>query len=100
MSGNKWDGVDRRTWSYDRVEMRLLRIAKLLNAFNIAELVILGFLCYKFGELLDWYQAISTPETFNPTAFWGACTALGAGIIGLVKYIFHTGESLKDSFKN
>ena len=74
---------------------RLIEWARVLNSFNGVEIAVTGFLCYHLHELLEWYKAITTPDNFDSTAYWAAVGGLIAGIIGLVKYMYHTGVDLK-----
>lgn len=79
----------------ERLATEAMRWARVLNSFNGVEIAVTGFLCYHLHLLLEWYKAIMTLEHFNAPAYWGAVGGLIAGVVGLVKYMYHTGVDLK-----
>lgn len=81
--------------SADRLSNKWIRAFRVLNASNGVPIAVTVFLCYHLHGLLVWYKSITTPENFDATAFWGAVVGLITGVIGLVKYMYHTGVDLK-----
>lgn len=78
-------------WIKDKFSHHNLReIATTLNFFNLIEIVITGWVIYEVHRLLDWYMKTSTPDTFNGVAFWGAISAIIAGLFSALKFIHDT----------
>ena len=94
---------------------RLLRIARVLNAFNILEGTALATLLYflylyvkvyvdYLDHLIEVNSLIVSGSNIDPNvlmtidtvAYFGAIVAIVGAIIGLVKYIYHTGVDIKD----
>lgn len=86
-----WEKIKR---SFSHKNLR--ELATTLNAFNIIEIAVVGFFSWQAYDLIEWYKEITTPETFNGTAYWAAMSSLVAAIFGALKYISHTYEARKE----
>ena len=75
---------------YIPTHKHLREFATTLNYFSFIEISIVCFFTYLSYDLLMWYKEITTPETFSPTAFWGAISSIVAAIFGAIKYINDT----------
>ncbi len=80
-----------REWIKTNITHKNLReLARTLNDFCIIEIAVVWFFTYLSYDLLMWYKDMTTPETFSPTAFWGAISSIVAAIFGAIKYINDT----------
>ncbi len=80
-----WEKI--KTWTTHK---NLREVATTLNHFCIIEITVIAFFSWQAYDMLQWYKEITTPETFNGTAFWGAMASLVGAIFGALKYINKT----------
>lgn len=68
----------------------LREVAITLNHFCIIEIAVIVFFSWQGYDLLQWYKAMVTPETFDGVSFWAAMASLVGAIFGALKYINKT----------